>query len=264
MNVNMNRIARATPGTSGADLANLVNEAALLAARKNKNQVEMEDFEDARDKILMGIARKSKVIPKKEKEMTAYHESGHALLHYFLKYADPLHKVTIIPHGRAGGVTFSLPENDARYKSKGWLIDRIVIAMGGYSAESLVYNETTTGSMMDIEQATNLARKMVCEWGMSKKLGPISYGQKEEPIFIGKEIARHKDYSEETAQEIDNEIKKIIEECLVKSDNILKENREKLDLLANTLVEKETLDDKEIQALLKIKPLSKNDNSMND
>jgi cell division protease FtsH len=259
MKVDMNRIARATPGTSGADLANLVNEAALLAARKNKNQVEMDDFEEARDKILMGIARKSKVIPKKEKEMTAYHESGHALLHYFLEDADPLHKVTIIPHGRAGGVTFSLPENDARYKSKGWLLDRIVISMGGYSAEKLIYDETTTGSMMDIEQATNLARKMVCEWGMSEKLGPISYGQKEEPIFIGKEIARHKDYSEETAQEIDKEIKIIIENCLEKSNKILTENKDKLDTLANKLVEKETLDDLEIQKLLNIKPLSKKD-----
>ncbi len=254
IDVDMSIIARATPGTSGADLANLVNEAALHAVRKNKNKVEMEDFEEARDKILMGIARRSKVIPKKEKEMTAYHESGHALLHYFLENADPLHKVTIIPHGQVGGVTFSLPENDARYKSEGWLKDRITIGMGGYAAELLVYGENTTGSRTDIEQSTSIARKMICEWGMSENLGPISYGQKEEPIFIGKEIARHKDYSEETAQKIDEEIKTLVQGCLNKANEILNDNRDKLELLANALIEKETLDDKEIQGLLKIKP----------
>lgn len=254
IDVDMSIIARATPGTSGADLANLVNEAALHAVRKNKNKVEMEDFEEARDKILMGIARRSKVIPKKEKEMTAYHEAGHTLLHYFLENADPLHKVTIIPHGQVGGVTFSLPENDARYKSEGWLKDRITIGMGGYAAELLVYGENTTGSRTDIEQSTSIARKMICEWGMSENLGPISYGQKEEPIFIGKEIARHKDYSEETAQKIDEEIKTLVQGCLNKANEILNDNRDKLELLANALIEKETLDDKEIQGLLKIKP----------
>ncbi len=257
MGIDMNKIARATPGTSGADLANLVNEAALLAARKNKNNVEMEEFEEARDKLLMGIARRSKVIPKKEKEMTAFHESGHALLHYYLENADPLHKVTIIPHGQSLGMAISLPENDNYSKSKGWLKDRITIGMGGYSAELLKYKETTTGSRLDIEQSTIIARKMICEWGMSENLGPISYGQKEEPIFIGKEIARHKDYSEETAQKIDEEIQTLVNECLNKANKILNENRDELELLATTLLEKETLDDNEIQRLLNIKPLNK-------
>ncbi len=149
----------------------------------------------------MGVARKSRVIPPKEKKMTAYHEAGHALLHYYLENADPLHKVTIIPHGRALGMAISLPESDAYSRNRAWLLDRVTIAMGGYAAESIVYGQTSTGAQADIEQATDIARKMVCEWGMSETLGPIAYGQKEEPIFIGKEIARHKDYSEETAAE---------------------------------------------------------------
>jgi cell division protease FtsH len=248
--VDLNRIARATPGTSGADLANLVNEAALYAARKGNSDVHMEDFEEARDKTLMGIARKSKVISPKEKRMTAFHEAGHALLHYYLKNADPLHKVTIIPHGRALGMALSLPEQDDYSKSRGWLVDRIVIMMGGYAAESIIYNETTTGAQVDIEQATNLARRMVCEWGMSPELGPISFGQKEEPIFIGKEIARHKDYSEETAHKIDQEIEKIVRSSLGSATDLLAKNRDKLELLAETLVVRETLDDMEVRKLL--------------
>jgi cell division protease FtsH len=254
--IDFNKLARATPGTSGADLANLVNEAALFAARHNKTHVEMDDFEEARDKILMGIARKSKVIPPKEKEMVAYHEAGHALLHYFLKNADPLHKVTVIPHGRALGIALSLPENDVYSKSKGWLMDRIIISMGGYAAEDIIYKENTTGAQADIEQATGIARRMVCEWGMSSDLGPIAFGQKEEPIFIGKEIARHKDYSEETAKKIDREIKAIIESSLEKAKKILLDNTDKLKLLAETLVVKETLSDEEIRELLGIKPVA--------
>ncbi|MBN2354004.1 MAG: ATP-dependent zinc metalloprotease FtsH [Spirochaetales bacterium] len=248
--IDFNRIARATPGTSGADLANLVNEAALFAARKNKQKVEKADFEEARDKVLMGVARKSKVIPPKEKEMTAYHEAGHALLHYYLKNADPLHKVTVIPHGRALGVSFSLPENDTYSMSKGWLSDRLVILMGGYSAEKITYGETTSGSQQDIEQATQFARRMVCEWGMSDVLGPIALGQKEEPIFIGKEIARHKDYSEETAKKIDKEIKAILENSLAQAIDLLTKNKPKLKTLAEALVQRETMDDDEIRELL--------------
>ncbi len=254
--VDFSTIARATPGSSGADLANLVNEAALFAARRNKTKVDMQDFEDARDKTLMGIARKSKVIPPKEKKMTAYHEAGHALLHYYLKNADPLHKVTVIPHGRALGVAFSLPETESYSRSKGWLLDRIIIAMGGYAAERVIYNETSTGAQNDIEQATDIARKMVCEWGMSE-LGPIAYGQKDEPIFIGKEIARHKDYSEETARKIDLEIKKIISDAVDKAVKILSDNKDKLELLAETLIKKETLDDREIRELLGFPPREK-------
>jgi cell division protease FtsH len=249
-NVDLNRVARATPGTSGADLANLVNEAALYAARQSKTKVEMADFEEARDKTLMGIARKSKVISPKEKKMTAYHESGHALLHYFLKNADPLHKVTIIPHGRALGMALSLPEQDDYSKSMGWLIDRITIMMGGYAAEKIIYSETSTGAQEDIEKATGVARRMVCEWGMSELLGPIAFGQKEEPIFIGKEIARHKDYSEETAHKIDMEIEKIVQGGLETASKILLQKKEKLILLSETLVERETLDDLEVRKLL--------------
>jgi cell division protease FtsH len=249
-NVDLARLARATPGSSGADLANLVNEAALFAGRKSKDRVDMDDFEEARDKTLMGVARKSKVIPPREKQMVSFHEAGHALLHYFLKNADPLHKVTIIPHGRALGVAFSLPEDDAYSRNRGWLRDRITIAMGGYAAEKLMLNETTTGAQNDLEQATELARKMVCEWGMSDLLGPIAYGQKDEPIFLGKEIARHKDYSEETARSIDTEIKRIVEASLQEAERILGEQKDKLKLLAETLLVKENLDDDEIRALL--------------
>ncbi len=248
--VDLNRVARATPGTSGADLANIVNEAALLAARNNKERVEMIDFEEARDKIMMGVARRSKVVEPKEREMTAFHESGHALLHYYLENADPFHKVTIVPHGNALGVAFSLPEKDYYSRGKAWLMDRIAITMGGYAAETIIYNETTTGAQNDIEQATDLARKMVCEWGMSDVLGPIAYGQKEEPIFLGKEIARHKDYSEETARVIDAEVKEIVRSRLVRAIELLREHQDQLALLATTLVDKETLDDVDIRELL--------------
>jgi len=248
--VDLNRVARATPGSSGADLANMVNEAALYGARRNKQKVNMEDFEDARDKAMMGIARKSKVIPQKVRRMTAYHEAGHALLHYYLKNADPLHKVTIVPHGQALGIAFSLPESDAYSRSEGWLQDRITISMGGYAAEDIIFQENTTGAQNDIDQATEIARRMVCEWGMSKSLGPIAYGQKEEPIFLGKEIARHKDYSEETAQQIDKELKSIVESGLKQAKALLTEHRDHLELLATTLVEKETLDDAQIRELL--------------
>ena len=252
--VDLSRVARATPGSSGADLANLVNEAALFAGRTSKDKVDMADFEEARDKTLMGVARKSKVIPPKEKKMVACHEAGHGLLHYFLKNADPLHKITIIPHGRALGIAFSLPEDDAYSRNKGWLLDRITIAMGGYAAEKIIYNETTTGAANDLEQATEIARKMVCEWGMSEPLGPVAYGQKEEPIFLGKEIARHKDYSEETARSIDSEIKKIVEAALAQAVRILTEQKDKLILLSETLLTKENMNDDEIRALIGLEP----------
>jgi len=219
--------------------------------------VDMDDFEEARDKTLMGVARKSKVIPPKEKQMVACHEAGHGLLHYYLKNADPLHKITIIPHGRALGIAFSLPENDTYSRNKGWLEDRITIAMGGYAAERIFYDETTTGAANDLEQATEIARKMVCEWGMSSVLGPIAYGQKEEPIFLGKEIARHKDYSEETARAIDNEIKKIVESSLSEAMRILTEQKDKLKLLSDTLIVRENMDDDEIRALLGFPPRKK-------
>jgi cell division protease FtsH len=248
------RLARATPGTSGADIANLVNEAALFAARKDKQVVEMADFEEARDKILMGVARKSLVMSDKERRMTAIHESGHALLHYYLKNADPLHKVTIVPHGRALGMAMSLPEEDTYSRTRGWIEDRITIMYGGWAAEKLIYNETTTGTKQDIQQATELARRMVCEWGMADDIGPISYGQEEEPIFIGKEIARHKDYSEDMAQKIDHAVKGVLSRALETAQTILQREREKLELLADSLMARETLSDDEVRSLLGLPP----------
>jgi cell division protease FtsH len=246
----LKRLARGTPGTSGADLANLVNEAALFAARENQDLVRMEHFEEARDKVLLGVARRSRVITPEEKRATAVHEAGHALLHYYLEHADPLHKVTVVPHGRALGLALSLPEKEIYSRSKSWLLDRIKIAMGGYVAELLEYGETSTGTKEDIVQATEIARKMVCEFGMSGDLGPVAFGQEEEPIFLGKEIARHQDYSEETARKIDSEIRRLIAECLEETRKVLSEHRDQLILLADTLVQKETLDDSEIRKLL--------------
>jgi cell division protease FtsH len=249
-NVDIPRMARATPGMSGADLANLVNEAALIAARGDKIYVEMADLEEARDKILMGIARKSLAISEKERHMTAVHESGHALLHYFLPNADPLHKVTIVPHGQALGMAVSLPEEDSYSRTRGWITDRITICYGGFVAEKLFYNETTTGTKQDLRTATDMARKMVCEWGMHDDVGPITFGEDEEPIFLGKEIARHKDYSEETAQKIDAAMKSILNSALRNAENLLESNRALLQKLSDCLFEKETLDDSEVRSLL--------------
>ncbi len=252
--VDVRTMARATPGTSGADLANLVNEAALHAIRRGDQAVAMQDFEEARDKILMGVARKSLFITEEEKRMTAVHEAGHALLHYYLPHADQLHKVTIIPRGRALGLAFSLPEKEAYSRGYGWIWNRIVIAYGGYVAERMVYGETTTGASQDIRQATDLARKMVCEWGMAPGMGPIAYGQEEEPIFLGKEIARHKDYSEETARRIDESIKTMLDDALAECDGLLGAHRDQLERLADELMQRETLDDEEIRTLFGFAP----------
>jgi len=197
----------------------------------------------------MGIARTSLVISEEDKKATAYHEAGHALLHYYLPNADPLHKVTIVPRGRALGLALSLPERDAYSKARGWIRDRIVIAYGGFAAETIVYGETTTGTTQDIRQATDFARKMACEWGMAEELGPVAYGQEEEPIFIGKEIARHKDYSEDTAMRIDRAVFNILEEARKKAFEILTEHRDQLVGLAEELIRKETLLDDDIKAL---------------
>lgn len=252
--VDLARIARATPGTSGADIANLVNEAALFAARRDKGTVDMTDFEEARDKVLMGVARKSLVMSEKERRMTAVHEAGHALLHYFLKYADPLHKVTIVPHGRALGMAMSLPEEDSYSRTRGWIEDRITIMYGGWAAEKLLFSETTTGTKQDIQQATELARRMVCEWGMAEEVGPISYGQEEEPIFIGKEIARHKDYSEDTARQIDEAVHRILQRGLQAAQSILKEHQKDLEALSDALMVRETLVDDEVRSLIGLPP----------
>lgn len=251
--IDLERIAKATPGSSGADLANLVNEAALFAARDKRETVSMADYEKARDKIILGVARESRFMTQDEKKATAYHEAGHTLLHYYLKYTDPLHKVTIIPHGRALGLTISLPEKDQYTLRKGYLLDRIVICMGGYVAEDIVYGETTTGTSNDIKQATDLAHRMVTEWGMSD-LGFISLASEGEPLFLGREITQKKVFSDKTATRIDEEVQKILTSCMATCRDILTTHRDQLDKLTDELCEKETLDDSEIRVLLGFEP----------
>jgi len=249
--VNLEVIAKGTPGLAGADLANLVNEAALLAARKNKKNVERIDIEEAKDKVMMGMERKSLIITEEEKKTTAYHEIGHVLVARMLPEADPVHKVTIIPRGRALGVTSYLPIDEKHTYSKEYLEAIITYALGGRAAEKLVFKHYTTGAGNDIEKATGIARKMVCEWGMSDKLGPLSYGAKEEEIFLGREIQKHRDYSEETAIEIDNEVRMIVNNGMERAEKILKDNMEVLHKLSKELLEREILDGNEIDAIIK-------------
>lgn len=239
--VDMAVIARGTPGFSGADLENLVNEAALMAAREGKDDVDSAHLERAKDKVMMGAERKSMIISEKEKEITAYHEAGHALVARLLPGTDPIHKVTIIPRGRALGLTMQLPMDEKYTHARGFLLDRIAILFGGRVAEKLVFNEITTGAGNDIERASELARKMVCEWGMSDELGPLAYGKKEEHIFLGREIAQHRDYSEQTAQKIDAAVKHIIVEANDKVTRMLQDNMDILKALADELLEKETI-----------------------
>jgi cell division protease FtsH len=247
-------LARGTSGFSGADLANLVNEAALLAARQDKKTVEMIDFENAKDKVLMGVERRSIIIPDAEKRTTAYHEGGHALVAYLLPGADPLHKVTIIPRGRALGLTMQLPTDDRYSYSKEFLVNQITILLGGRAAEEIVFQQQTTGAGNDLEKATEMARKMVCEWGMSEKMGPLTFGKAEEHVFLGREVSRPKDYSEETAIIIDSEIKRIVTDSASRAKHLLDSNLEKLHALARALLERETLDGEEIHRILATRP----------
>lgn len=256
-------LAKGTPGLSGADLANLVNEAALLAARKNQKEVTMHDFEEAKDKVMMGTERKSMIISDKEKKITAYHEAGHVLVAKFIPESDPVHKVTIIPRGRALGVTTSLPMDEKHTYSKKYLEALLSMLFGGRVAEKIVFNEFTTGAGNDIERASNLARKMVCEWGMSEKMGPISYGAKEEELFLGREVTKHHDFSSDTGKMIDEEVKKIITNAEKRSIQILTDNIDKLHALSNVLLEREILDSEEIDKVLRgetLPPIVKNGN----
>jgi cell division protease FtsH len=248
--VELDKIARGTPGFSGADLENLVNEAALWAARQNKKEVEFIDFEMAKDKVLMGAERKSMILSDEEKRITAYHEAGHALMAKLLPGADPVHKVTIIPRGRALGVTMQLPTDDRHNYSKEFLYNTLAILMGGRVAEELVLHNVTTGAGNDLERATDLARKMVCEWGMSEKLGPLTFGRKEEEIFLGREIATKRDFSEQVALEIDLEIKRLVSENYERAKRMLTDNMVSLKALAQALLEKEVLDAPEIDQIL--------------
>ncbi len=247
---NLDKIARGTPGFSGADLENLVNEAALLAARKSKSKVEMSDFDEAKDKVLMGVERKSMIISEEEKRNTAYHEAGHALVAKLTPGTDPLHKVSIIPRGRALGVTQQLPIDDRYTYSKEYLMKTLSVLLGGRAAEEIALDHMTTGAGNDLERATELARKMVTEWGMSDKLGPLTFGKKDEQIFLGREIARHKDYSEKTAIDIDEEVKRIVIEAYAVSKNLLSENRDTLEALTKALLERETMDVTDIDILI--------------
>ncbi len=249
--VNLEDIARGTPGFSGADLENLVNEAALLAARQDRSNIAQKEFELAKDKVLMGSERKSMIISEEEKRLTAFHEAGHALVARLLPKTDPVHKVSIIPRGMALGVTQQLPKEDRHTMSRTYAENQVCVLMGGRIAEELVLKEQTTGAGQDIEHATEIARKMVCEWGMSDKLGPLAFGKKEEQIFLGREIAQHRDYSEETAQKIDAEVRKIVEECYQKSLQLVKDNIDKLEKLAEALLVYESLDGNDIDILMK-------------
>jgi cell division protease FtsH len=249
--VKLETLAKGTPGLAGADLANLVNEAALLAARQNAKAVTMQHFEEAKDKVMMGMERKSLIISEREKKVTSYHEIGHVLVSRMLPEADPVHKVTIIPRGRALGLTTYLPIDEKHTYSKAYLEAMITYALGGRAAEKIVFGELTTGAGNDIERATEISRKMVCEWGMSDKLGPLAYGQKDEEIFLGRQITRHKNYSEETAIAIDDEIKKIIMSGMKRAEKILNENIDTLHRLAEALLEREILDAAEIDAIIR-------------
>ncbi|WP_339137660.1 MAG: ATP-dependent zinc metalloprotease FtsH [Candidatus Electrothrix sp. GW3-4] len=248
--VDMEVIARGTPGFSGADLENLVNEAALVAARQGAKEVTLEFLEIAKDKIMMGAERKSMIIPDKEKKITAYHEAGHAIVARMLPGTDPIHKVTIIPRGRALGLTMQLPIDEKYTHSKQYLLNNISILYGGWVAEKIIFGEITTGAGNDIERASELARKMVCEWGMSDELGPLAYGKKEEQIFLGREIAQHRDYSEETARKIDEVVKKIILDATTATTTLLEEHIEILKAVADELLEKETITLEDIDRLI--------------
>lgn len=248
--VDLEKIARGTPGFSGADLANLVNEAALIAARKNSETVTMNDFEAAKDKVLMGVERKSMVLSEEERRITAYHEAGHALVAKLTPAADPIHKVSIIPRGRALGVTQQLPLDDRYTYSREYLYATLKVLLGGRVAEEIALQTMTTGAGNDLERATELARKMVTEWGMSERMGPLTFGKREEHIFLGREIAKHRDYSDKTAEEIDEETKRIVTEAYQETKDLLLKNRNLLDAIAKALLERETLEASEIDEIV--------------
>jgi len=249
-NVELEKIARGTPGFSGADLENLVNEAALWAARLNKKEVEVVDFEMAKDKVLMGAERKSLILSDEEKRTTAYHEAGHALIAKLIPGTDPVHKVTIIPRGRALGVTMQLPVDDRHGYSRVYLLNQLAILMGGRVAEELVLKEMTTGAGNDLERATDLARKMVCEWGMSEKMGPLTFGKQNEQVFLGREMGSQRDFSDQIAMEIDQEVRRLVTENYERAKRLLTENMVSLKRLAEALLEKEVLDGSDIDQIL--------------
>ena len=250
-NVDLKIIARGTPGYSGAELANLLNEAALMAARANKFEIQMSDLEEARDKVRWGSERRSMALSEEEKRITAWHESGHAILNILLPHTDPLHKVTIIPRGQTLGVTMSLPEEDVRNRTRNQMLSMITMAMGGRIAEKMVTSDISTGAAGDIKMATQLARNMVCHWGMSDRLGPVLYGEDNEYILLGRDMVRGKEYSNETANLIDKEVKRLIDESYANAEDLIHTNKDKVELIANALLENETLSGEEVEYLMK-------------
>jgi cell division protease FtsH len=255
--VRLDVVAKGTPGMAGADLANLVNEAAVLAARRNKTLVDMQDFEDAKDKVMLGVERRSLVLTEAERRLTAYHEAGHAIVAIKIPGSDPIHKVTIVPRGRALGLTASLPEVDRHNYSKDWLIGSLAMFFGGRVAEEIIFgaDKVTTGAGNDIERATGLARRMVTQFGMSERIGPLAVGDKEQEIFLGREFAQRREISERTAQMVDDEVKRLVDEAYARATTILMENRELLDRIAAALLDRETIDREDLDNLVKNLPL---------
>ena len=248
--VELEIIAQRTPGFTGADLSNLVNEAALMAARKNKKQINMPEMEEAAERVIMGPERKSRVISDNEKRLTAYHEGGHTIVGMLLEHTDPVHKVTIIPRGRAGGYTLSLPKEDRYYATRSEMLDELKVLLGGRVAEALVLKEISSGASNDLQRATALARQMICEYGMSEKIGPVTFGHRQDQVFLGRDIARDKDYSEEVAAEIDKEVRAFLDDAYAATEKLLNDNMDKLHLIAQALIERETLEKEEIADLV--------------
>ena len=249
--VNLDVIAQRTPGFTGADVSNLVNEAALLTARKDKKAINMPEMEEAAERVIMGPERKSRVISDKEKRLTAYHEGGHTIVGMLLEHTDPVHKVTIIPRGRAGGYTLSLPKEDKYYATRSEMLDELKVLLGGRVAEALVLKEISSGASNDLQRATQLARQMICEYGMSENIGPVTFGHRQDQVFLGRDIARDKDYSEEVAAEIDKEVRSFMEDAYAATEKLLSDNIDKLHVIAKALMEKETLEEEEINQLVK-------------
>ena len=248
--VELEVIAQRTPGFTGADLSNLVNEAALMTARKNKKKISMPEMEEAAERVIMGPERKSRVISDNEKKLTAYHEGGHTVVGMLLEHTDPVHKVTIIPRGRAGGYTLSLPKEDRYYATRSEMLDELKVLLGGRVAEALVLKEISSGASNDLQRATALARQMICEYGMSEKIGPVTFGHRQDQVFLGRDIARDKDYSEEVAAEIDKEVRTFLDNAYTATEKLLNENMDKLHVIAQALIERETLEKEEIADLM--------------
>ena len=249
--VSLDVIAQRTPGFTGADLSNLVNEAALLTARRDKKVINMPEMEEAAERVIMGPERKSRVISDKEKRLTAYHEGGHTIVGMLLEHTDPVNKVTIIPRGRAGGYTLSLPKEDKYYATRSEMLDELKVLLGGRVAEALVLKEISSGASNDLQRATQLARQMICEYGMSENIGPVTFGHRQDQVFLGRDIARDKDYSEEVAAEIDKEVRAFIEDAYAATEKLLSDNLDKLHVIAQALIERETLEEEEINQLVK-------------